>query len=352
MTDTLFSILGSHLFSTPWSIYLDGEPISGKKFSFPKICSQCSVLECLEKESPTVCSKGMESKKDFVGDRVLVIPGVKSNSKNRKEITQSISDNSYKQWINEVKDLGAKVDQEILKLRSETLHYFHDPVKWAEQIKINSEKMIESRSGSHFREKFDSASNEVKSIYQSAKLLVDSIQMVDIFFNPDSATYGSTVRTNIYRLFDKVQAILFHSEGRKYNKRFKLIGTSYKEIHLYESFPIVALALTHNALKYSKTREIEILIEDSVGHVDVSVLSVGPEITEGEKYRIFEKGYRGKTASLMHHDGSGIGLYVAQHIADIHGFKIQVDSEGLGYSDGGVPMAKNTFSFKVPARGV
>ncbi|WP_321347481.1 sensor histidine kinase [Halopseudomonas oceani] len=352
MTDVVFLILNSNLFSTPWSIYLDGELVRGKKFSLPKICNDCSELECLKEEAKAICSKGMESKKDFVGGRHLVIPGVKSDSKNRKEKTQSITDQSYRQWVNEVKSLVANLDQEALNIKSETLHYFHDPVKWAEQIKINSEKMIDSRSGANFREKFSSASNEVKSVYQSAKLLVDSIQMIDIFFNPESATYGSTVKTNIYRLFDKVQAILFHSEGKKYNKRFKMVGTSYKEIHLYESFPIIALSLTHNALKYSKTREIEIFIEDSASNVDVEVISVGPGISEIEKPRIFEKGYRGKAANVIHHDGSGIGLYVAQHIAGIHGFKINVDSEDLGYSDGGIAMAKNTFSFKVPARGV
>lgn len=352
MNDALFFILQSSLLSTPWSMYLDGGFIQGKKSSLPKICSECRVLECLEKGAPRVCSKGMESKIDSVGNRILVMPGIKSNGANRKEKNQSISEDSYRQWINEVRSISCKLEQEALNLRSETLHYFHDPVKWAEQIKINSEKMIESRPGNHFREKFDSASNEVKSIYQSAKLLVDSIQMIDIFFNPDSATYGSTVKTNVYRLFDKIQSILFHSEGKKYNKRFRMTGESYKEIYLYESFPIIALALTHNALKYSKTREVEISIEDTISHVDIDVVSVGPEIYESEKLKIFEKGYRGRLASSIHHDGSGMGLYVAQHIANIHGFKLSVISEPLGYSDGGIEMAKNTFTFKVPAKGV
>lgn len=352
MSNNLVTVLQSDLFNNPWSIYLDGEFIPGKKNSLPKICKNCASKDCLTNGSQEICYKQMKSKKGSIGEHRLVIPGIGNTGKNKGAVTQKFSDNSYGIWSEEIINLNDSFEHDSLKLRSETLHYFHDPVKWAEQIKISSEKIIERIPEKGFKEKYESASHEIKSIYQSAKLLVDSIQMIHIFFNPESATYGTTVNTNIYKMFDKIQAILFHSEGKKYNKRFRLSGRSFQQIHLYESFPIVALALTHNALKYSKNNEIDIIIEDSAAHVDVQVVSIGPLIGEVEKSRVFEKGYRGEAAKQLHHDGSGMGLYVAQHIAKLHGFKIHVSSECLKYENGGVGMAKNTFSFSLPTVGV
>ena len=79
----------------------------------------------------------------------------------------------------------------------------------------------------------------------------------------------------------------------------------------------------------------------------VDIVSNGPFIPEEEKIKIFEKNYRGKYASKLHHDGIGIGLYVAQIVAAKHNSIIKVDSVSLGYERDRIPMAKNKFSLQI-----
>jgi hypothetical protein len=342
----------SDLFSTPWPIYVNECFIDGAKYTAPQACRSCSSKECLSStDSPFLCSNGLESRSNTIGEMLLVVIGIDNKKKPKRFKGVNFSPKAYSQWLSKVSSLNEYFEIETFKIKSETLHYFHDPVKWAEQIRINSGKIIDGIDGADFKEKFEKASGEQKAIYQSSKMLVDSIRMIDVFFNPDSASYGRTVKTNIYKLFDKVQSIIYFSEGKKYNKRFILGGSSFKEVFVYESFSIIPLTLIHNALKYSKTREVEIEIDDASDGVFVKVVSIGPIIKEEEKSKIFEKGYRGKYASRLHHDGAGMGLHVAKHVANVHGFTIGVTSNPLGYDDDKMSMAENIFSFTVPSNG-
>lgn len=353
MSKYLCEVLESELFSKPWPMLVDGNFIEGDKYTAPQACKDCSSKECLSsKESPFHCSKGLESHSRVIGEVSLVVIGIDKKNKSKRFKGVNFSIERFNRWISRLSLLNDSFKKESLKEKSETLHHFHDPVKWAEQIRINSEKLISNVDGADFKEKFEKSSGELKAIYQSSKMLVDSISMTSVFFNPESASFGRSIKTNIYKIFDKVQSIIYFSEGKKYNKRFTISGSSFKEVYVYESFTIIPLALIQNALKYSKTREIEIEIYDELNGVYVKVTSIGPIINEQEKSKIFEKGYRGKYANRLHHDGSGIGLHVASHVANAHEFTIDVISTSLGYDIEKMSMAKNIFSFTVPANGV
>jgi len=353
MSKYLCEVLESELFSKPWPMFVNGNFIEGDKYKAPQACKNCSSKECLfSKESLFHCSKGFESHSRTLGEASLVVIGIDNKNKSKRFKGVNFSIERFNRWISRVSILNESFEKVSFKEKSETLHHFHDPVKWSEQIRISSEKLISNVDGANFKEKFEKSSGELKAIYQSSKMLVDSIKMIDVFFNPDSASYGRSVKTNIYKIFDKVQSIIYFSEGKKYNKKFMLSGNSFKEIYVYESFTIIPLTLIHNALKYSKTREIEIEIDDGSNGVDVKVSSIGPVINEEEKLKIFEKGYRGKYANRLHHDGAGIGLHVANNVANAHGFTINVTSTSLGYDIDNMSMAKNIFSFTVPANGV
>lgn len=353
MSKYLCEVLKSELFSKPWPMFVNGNFIEGDKYTAPQACINCLSRECLSsKESPFYCSKRLESHSRTIGEASLVVIGIDNKKKSKRFKGVNFSIERFNKWISRVSIINESFEEESSKEKSETLHHFHDPVKWAEQIRINSEKLISSDDGTAFKENFEKSSGELKAIYQSSKMLVDSIKMIDVFFNPESASYGRSIRTNIYKIFDKVQSIIYFSEGKKYNKRFVISGSSFKEVYVHESFTIIPLTLIHNALKYSKTRDIEIEIEDGLNGVDVKVSSIGPIINEQEKIKIFEKGYRGKYANRLHHDGAGIGLHVANHVASAHGFTINVTSKSLGYDIDKMSIAENIFSFTVPASGV
>ncbi|MGY0217596.1 sensor histidine kinase [Endozoicomonadaceae bacterium StTr2] len=353
MSQYLIDVFESDLFTTPWPTLIGTHFIDGSKIQINPTCESCSKRKCAQSNTlKYICHEGLVSYSRITGDTKITVFGFSEKKQLKKTKYKSFPLESYSQWISKVITLNNLIETESLKRTSETLHLFHDPIKWAEQIKISSEKLIERIPGATFKDKFNDANNEIKAIYKSSKLLTDSFNMLEVYFNPESASFGKSTKTNIYRLFDKVQSIIYFSEGRSRNKRFYLKGTSHREIFLYESFPIIALSLIHNALKYSQGRDIEININDTVNGVEVRVSSIGPVISDNEIEKIFEKSFRGKHAKKLHHDGMGIGLYVAGCVAKEHGFEIKAKSTPLNYTNNNVDMADNVFSFEVNSMGV
>jgi signal transduction histidine kinase len=76
--------------------------------------------------------------------------------------------------------------------------------------------------------------------------------------------------------------------------------------------------------------------------VEISVESRGPIIPTDERDRIFEKGYRGVAATKMASSGSGMGLYIAETIAEAHRVKIQYAARNIQGDVG-----SNVFFFKI-----
>ena len=97
--------------------------------------------------------------------------------------------------------------------------------------------------------------------------------------------------------------------------------------------------LINNAIKYSNT-ESEIII-NSVSDdesVIISVSNSGPDITEDEKYKIYNMFYRSKKYEFKNIKGFGLGLAISRRIAGILGADLDFDSK----------KNINTFIFKIP----
>lgn len=333
---------------------LDGDYINQESEHY--FCkNKCKVKECLISEQPEfVCSHNLSTYfvriKDldiraygYVGQKVNLSKSSKffKNSSKGRNLKYSF----FKDWSDNMNKTLEKIEENIQLNTSDVLHKFHDPVKWATQTSLQANRLINKSAGNTFSEKLNNTTKEIITIYKSSQMLVDSINSIEIYFNPDSASFGEKRPTELYRLFDKVQAIIFHAEGKKYNKRFRLKGSSFNKVSVYDSFSNIALSLLQNAIKYSKSNEIEINIEDRHDGVFVSVSSDGVLISDDECGKIFDKGFRGIYAKKLHHDGMGIGLYIAQKVANAHGFSIDVNSTSRGYDFDSMPMATNTFSF-------
>jgi len=359
MIKIIEKLLSDSTRKTKLAIALDSIPIQTLIENECFICQKtCRNKECLNSlNTEFTCSHGLSSYNKTICDIRFTAYGYIGDKSdlskyNKKEKQHFKGRNLLQQhFINEITAIE-KILNEITfyqeKKSSEVLHYFHDASKWAEGIALASDKIINRSSGENFNDKFNNSTTEIKNIYQSSKLLVDSISMIEVYLNPDSAQFGDKNRTNIYRLFDKVQAILFHTEGKRINKRFRLTGSVYRDVYAYDSFQIIPLSLLQNALKYSKSAEIEIYLEENHDGIFVKVTSIGPIIEETELEKIFEKRFRGKYAKSMHYDGMGIGLYIAQQIAKAHGFTIDAKSIPSGTYVESVPLAENCFSFVFP----
>jgi len=100
--------------------------------------------------------------------------------------------------------------------------------------------------------------------------------------------------------------------------------------------------LLDNSVKYSGDRkQIEVRVGKANGFVNLSVVDKGLGIPVAEQERIFDKFYRGSEPSVRRIRGSGIGLAITKHVAEMHGGEVRVESE---------PGKGSTFTLRIPIR--
>ncbi len=92
----------------------------------------------------------------------------------------------------------------------------------------------------------------------------------------------------------------------------------------------VVLNLVDNAIKYTPKGSITITSEREGDLVHVKVQDTGRGLDPKEARGLFNKFVRGYGIAQVNPDGSGLGLYVARRIIEVHGGKIWVESEGTG----------------------
>ena len=109
-------------------------------------------------------------------------------------------------------------------------------------------------------------------------------------------------------------------------------------------FEMLLMNLTTNASKYndSDVPRIDITFAPQKRQLFIQFTDNGRGIEKGETKKIFRKFYQVGRADDMTASGSGIGLYLAQHIVRIHKGKITAHSEGLGKG--------STFSVILPCK--
>lgn len=104
------------------------------------------------------------------------------------------------------------------------------------------------------------------------------------------------------------------------------------------------LNLIDNAVKYSQDeKKVDVRVACNNGFVDLSVIDRGIGIPESDHAKIFEKFYRGSAPTVRGVRGSGIGLAITKHVAEMHGGEIVVESE---------PGKGSAFTLRIPIRDV
>jgi two-component system phosphate regulon sensor histidine kinase PhoR len=94
------------------------------------------------------------------------------------------------------------------------------------------------------------------------------------------------------------------------------------------------LNLLDNSVKYSgDQRQIDV--------VDLSVTDRGLGVPASEQQKIFDQFYRGSESAIRRVRGSGIGLAITKHVAEMHGGEVLVESE---------PGKGSTFKLRIPIR--
>jgi anti-sigma regulatory factor (Ser/Thr protein kinase) len=85
--------------------------------------------------------------------------------------------------------------------------------------------------------------------------------------------------------------------------------------------------LLHNAMKYSaKSRDIDLLLTRENGHAVIQVVDRGIGIEPAEQTLIFKRFYRVLTDENKNIVGTGLGLFLVDHIVKAHGGRVEVES--------------------------
>ena len=344
----LKDILLSGALHTPFPLLISGFKWRGSRFDFSPVCTE----SCLQGNGKYYCKHGLAYKwVTLGGEQALICGYIDSNSKISKDdkaklVNRSSSDAKIDSWASNL----AKLIAELSKSKSTVaeLGSLHEINRWASQVHSIAQRMLVKDKNADFSANFQAASRDMRSLFKASEMLVDAFDHLGIFFNPSSAGYGRKRSVDLYKLVDKIRIILMEAEGAALNKKIFINGELRKNIDIFESFKIIPFCFLQNAIKYSFDSEITISFSQGFRDVEMSVESSGPPITDEEKYRIFEKGYRGAWSKRMHHEGLGVGLYIAKIVADAHALDIKVQSIARNYSREGIPVFSNSFSIKIP----
>lgn len=99
--------------------------------------------------------------------------------------------------------------------------------------------------------------------------------------------------------------------------------------------------LIMNAIQYSdEGKKVRVRTEKSGDNIRISVIDEGCGIAPRHLPRIFERFYRVDKGRSRDAGGTGIGLSIVRHIAEVHGGRVQVDS---------TPGEGSTFAILIPA---
>lgn len=338
--------LSSGALYTPYPLQIEGLRWKGARFDFSPVCNE----SCFQGQDKYYCRHGLAYKWiDIANERVLICGYIDADSKINKEdraklINRSSTDLKISTW-----SMGLKKLMSLSKKKNEIINdlgSLHEITRWASQVHTIAQRMLVKDKNIDFAANFQSASKDLRSLFKASEMLVDSFDYLGIYFNPSSAAFGRKRPVDLYKLVDKIRIILMEAEGAALNKKIYISGELRRSIDLYESFKIIPFCLLQNAIKYSFDGEINISFSSSINSIEMAVESSGPPILDDEKLKIFEKGYRGARSKEMHHEGIGVGLYIAKIVADAHDIQIKVRSITRNYSREGIPVHSNIFSIK------
>jgi len=104
----------------------------------------------------------------------------------------------------------------------------------------------------------------------------------------------------------------------------------------------VVMNLVDNGIKYTKHGSVTVKLEQKENKIRFSVTDSGVGIRPEDMGNLFKKFSRGSGTSLIHTEGTGLGLYVARMMIEAHHGKIWAESAGVGKG--------SKFCFELPVK--
>lgn len=255
-----------------------------------------------------------------VYDAKLVDSKIRQSAGDKKQYRKITKDEleRYKEYYIEYKE-GV---ESYANLKNFVEDIFHDIRKFNGQLKGKGEILCKDTASHKKLRKFSDTVQNIRAICAYMTLRLNAY---DFIYNevPMDATEKSSY--NIFKIFDKVRHCL---SDRAKNKALSIDIKSKGEcgdIRAYDCIELLPYILLDNAIKYAEKRsQILVDIDDNANRCRVQVTSRSVKLKEGEREKVFLRGFRGENAIKCTTEGLGIGLYTAKKICELHQATIEV----------------------------
>lgn len=139
----------------------------------------------------------------------------------------------------------------------------------------------------------------------------------------------------VMQLEDMVDSVVEELMPTAKKKGLKLVwkkpATPLPKVNIdEEKIRQVVMNLTDNAIKYTKQGTVTVGIREDNGNIEFSVSDSGMGISPIDLPNLFQKFSRGTGTSLVHTEGTGLGLYVARQMIESHKGCTWAESKGEG----------------------
>lgn len=191
----------------------------------------------------------------------------------------------------------------------------------AEEVNSSYQKHVEKKHS------FDLEHNMrlVKDIESMANMMTARFLAYDVSVNPEILQMGRSYKADIFNKFHKCRCIM--NDYMNKHVIFEFAGDTHSTYEVYPTFDVLPFLLFENAVKYSPQNEtVKVSFENTDEGVRVTISSIGPYCNDEEMRHLEQKGYRTNNAKKEAVRGSGLGLYLSRHLANIHNIEMQISS--------------------------
>jgi len=165
----------------------------------------------------------------------------------------------------------------------------------------------------------------VKDMETMAHMMTARFLAYDVSVNPMILQMGKSYKADIFNKFHKCRCIM--NDYMNKHVDFEFVGDTHSTYEVYTTFDVLPFLLFENAVKYSpKNETVKVSFENDDEGVRVTISSIGPYCNEEEMRHLEQKGYRTENARKESVRGSGLGLYLSRHLADIHNIEMKISS--------------------------
>lgn len=242
--------------------------------------------------------------------------------------------------ISELSEKYRHLESEHQKVRQALDSTLHEVRRFSNEISIHAEalsKQLKQINADVYHQEL------CDTIMYTNGMISSRLGFTDIELNPASVRLQMSIRTGIYKKFEKARHVLT-LKAKHRRVQIKMIGNSYIEIDALPSFELVPFVLLDNAIKYSpENQDVVVNFDEQANRqsLTVEVRSIGPMVAPEEAVEIFNRGKRGQNAIKLSAAGEGLGLFLAKFLCDYHDIRLSAHpSQHRDFDIGGVPYSQ------------